>query len=243
MNSRCAIAKSVVCELIMLSDMASIGGTVQVPYFCLYLLDTRLAIFSDICTTAPVEVGRVTASTVSIRVPENCSTSTLPLPTTPLPLQGDHYYLLRGLQFGDPTCCPSITSIQIAGTGHFNIGVLYLSLKSRRSTADSYWIVANTTLYPKQTEYPLKIDPPLQMQCMNNGTIAVAIHCTPTGPDCQFNKTNQTYSLHATYTSQPPKSRVYSRYIIFSREQSNYHPVLSLSLSCEYLFLSLLHMH
>ena len=185
----------------------------------------------------------MTASTVSISVPETCSTSTLPLPTTPLPLHGDHYYLLRGLQFGDPTCCPSITSIQIAGTGDFNIGVLHLSLSMRRSAGDSYWIVATRTLYPTQTGYPLKIDPPLQMQCMNNGIIAVAIHCTPTGTDCQFNKTNQTYSLHATYTSPSPMSRVYSGYIIFSREQSNYHPVLSLSLSCEYLFLSLLHMH
>ena len=185
------------------------------------VMEARPSMFCDTRTAAPMSAVSLAASTVSISVPQSCSSQSQ-TPTN-MTLEGKNYYLLPGLKFDNPSCCPNITDMTITGTGPFSITLLQIRKGFR------YWIDASRPLQRTEMQNRWKIQPPFQVQCTTQSALAVAVHCNSDHQDCVFNRTEQKSALRSGELRSTWYS--YSQYLYFGSGRYSYHPMFSLSLS------------
>ena len=157
----------------------------------------------------------------NITVPDNCSTLP-PSPPSSLSFVGYQYYLLPGLSFDNPSCCPHVTSFRLTGAGDFKVGVLQ-AIES--NIQGFYDIIANNTLYPVRP-----IHPPLLVKCAAKITIALAIYCNPFA-SCVFGRTAKKSAKH--FVNFFPSTSSSPSHLSFPSEQRSHHPVFSMSFSCK----------
>ena len=133
-------------------------------------------LFFLLCSIA---VGNVAASSPvrNINIPRDCSATHSSPPNSTLSLQGNNYFLLPGLQFGNPSCQPSITCFEISGKGNFTIGLLQMAKNGTSHGHYSYRL--KRSFYAPLGEYLFNIPPPFQLDERNNVTVVLAAFCKP----------------------------------------------------------------
>ena len=187
---------------------------------------------TDLSLLCSIAVGNVAASSNvrNITIPEDCSSTPQPSSGN-LTLRGNNnYFLLPGLQFGNLSCQPSITSIALSGEGNFSIGLLQME---KRPTNNSHDYQIKRQLYLAQRENLFNITPPFQLDVYSNVIIGFAVYCKPPrGGVCVFRETSQKsarYSDKLWTSTETNKSST----VTFPQGESSTHPVFSLSLSCK----------